>query len=382
MAHAGGFALVSGTPAGVPAPIRCAAIPGRGGILEFFAQNLGTASDEFTGYELAEGSLGPPCVIEWTAPAPQSLLLAATYTPDAERNGEVWLFAPMAGEHAASPGASFWTAVGTPNASAERPGADASDDRWLTETAPAMVPGTFGPHGSLELCLAVRDGGFRHLFVDALNPGNLGAGSDGTRTWNTSGVFADTYQFSGLALVQDAFSNHIVVLATTADEVIVLVRGSDLEWGAPRSVWSPPAGTTLSGVPALWQEQLPPQLSPHGVSEPPGDLLAAVGLSDGSVQLLRLSYATVGTADASSAAPPLPALPPEDTVGSAAAQAVAIAQAPPARPLSIWGEFTERPIEVYTFRGFENHTTYSTVGGGAWSAPNLIYGGEAAVLPH
>ena len=308
-------------------------------------------------------------MIEWTPLGTQSLLLAAAYTPGADRNGEVWLFTPGPGEHAASAGASFWTAMGTPNAPAERPVADASDDRWLTETAPAMVPGTFGPNGSLEMCLAVRSGGFRHLYMDALNPGNMVAGSHMTRTWNTSGVFADMYQFAGLALVQDAFSNHLIVFATTVDEVIVLVRGSDLTWGAPRSVWSPPAGTMLTGVPALWQEQLPPRLSSHGVTVTPGDLLGAVGLSDGSVQLLRMPYATVGAADASSAAPPLPPLPPEETDGPAPAQAVAIGQAPPSRPVTIWSEFTERPIEVYTFRGSDNHATFSTVDGGGWSAP-------------
>lgn len=50
-----------------------------------------------------------------------------------------------------------------------------------------MVTGYYGPHGSLEMCLAVRDGGFRHLYADVTDPGNLGASGE-LRAWNTSGM--------------------------------------------------------------------------------------------------------------------------------------------------------------------------------------------------
>jgi hypothetical protein len=382
----GGFALVSGGPAGEVLPVRLAALPNpyyaddavSGGFLLYADDGSALSSGGWRIYTGREGvSLSSLCLVEWVRPTAATLLAAAAHTvDDVDFNGHVTLFAPAPG--ATATGAHYGYRPWQPIAS---PTSGHTDDSWLTESSPGLAAGSYGPHGSLELALAVRDLGFRHLYADATVPAS----------WATSGVFSTEYHFDGIALAEDTFSNQLLLIGASGSELVLALRDADLTWGPSRVIWAAPSRMSLAGVPALWQQELAPSVSGTGIVPTPGDFLIATGLSDGTVQLLRLPYATTASADAAPAAPAVEAwlspsleqlapgqpVPEGQTVQQIAA--VSLAQSPPAHPASLPGEFTARPIELYCFYGPGSfNATWFTLQDSVWGPPGIIPSGMIA----
>lgn len=393
----GSFSLVSGRPAGAVTPIRLAAISSpfnaaddAGGGFNLYADDgRGGSGSHWTIYPAMAGvPMTTPSLVEWTTPASTTLLAAAAHSIDDPFgfSGQVELFAPPPSGTAVGAHAGAWHPVGAPTTG--HPG-----DDWLTNSTPALIAGSYGPHGSLELCLAVRAGGFRHLYADATDPWHV-TSSHRASAWMTSGTFAAARHFDGIALAEDCFSNRLLLIGVAGTEVVAMVRDSGLTWHDAVSVWAPPGASTLVGVPALWQEQLPPQLTATGISSQPGDFLIGVGISDGSVQLLRLPYASLDTPAVTSAAPVLPALlwpslsqlapgepvPPDQT--PIQIDALSLSQSPSADYPSVVSEFATRPVELYCSYGpGPFNASWFVLGDSGWSDPNFIPSGVIPFIP-
>ena len=391
----GSFSLVSAAGGGGISPIRLVALCApfnddleTGGGFQIYADDgRGGAGSDWTIYPGVTGvPMTTPRLVEWAMPSGSTLLAATSRAVDDPSgfNGQVVLFGPAPGDRAVGTHTDRWLGVGSPTTGH-------ADDTWLTESSPALVTGSYGPHGSLELCLATRSGGFRHLYADATDPGHLTAAGSAT-AWATSGMFATEHHFDGVAVAEDAFSNQLVLVGVAGTEVIVLVRDSRLAWGAAVSVWTSPASITLVGVPALWQEQLPPSFTPAGPTRSPGDFLIAVGLSDGSAQLLRLPYRLLNAPEVSAAADVLPALlwPSLTQLASGSPvpagnevldiDALALAQAPASTDLL--SSLEAAALELYCSYGAgEANASRFVLDGTTWGAPQYIPSGVAPYIP-
>jgi hypothetical protein len=298
----------------------------------------GTSAGRLDGSGHSGGSYSPPVLVEWEKRSGNTLVFAATLTQPAGGT-HVVLAAPAAGSAVS---AEYWGIVNAPNNGQ-------TDESWLTSVAPAFIPGAYGPNGSFELCLATQGGGFRHLYCDRGGPLPY--------TWPTSGQFYPDRRLTGLALVEDAFTARLFLFATSDNDCLLFVRDASFNWNPPVSVWTPPAGLAVSGVPALWQEQLPALIRPGGEDAARGDLLAGVGLSDGSIQLLRLSYANPRSAAEESR------IPPVGELDNQTPQAVALTQPPPA---GVRAFLQHRPLEVYGYYGQEMGVAWFSQGSDGW----------------
>jgi hypothetical protein len=380
----GSFALVTSSAAGLLLPARTVAMPWMllpagvtgavysGGF--WFFVNASGRRDMHSWVQRLQGAhqqpRSPTTMIEFQPTGSSPRIMVASAVFDEPTPGRVDVFLPFPqGYRAAQRGAVAWHSFGSPNN-----GVVVNDtnrgtaERFLARTAPALVAGPVA--GSLELCFGTQDGGIRHYRGDASM----------LQTWHSSDQdwFGRGQTYVGVALAVDLQNGRLLVLAATETQLLLFTRTDDT-WDDGVTVWTPEGKLQLSGVPSLWQEQLSPGIGPRGLRFQAGDLLAAVGLSDGSVQMLRLPYSfTISGEGEIQPSPRVPAAPNPFGKGPQSILAVALNQAPPRFGIPWPGN---RPIDLYRLYDGTDSADWVTLAVGAWSPPSWVTTGLAS-RPH
>ena len=152
----GSFQLVSGSPAGARAPVRILGLPypvlsaGGGGLMVYADDGSALASDGWTAYSATVSFIAgvgvpvlAPSLIEWLTPTRSTLIAATVRDPsDPLYPGQTELFAPLRPSATAlHPVTGGWLLVGTPTTGHTEPS-------WLTVAPPALISGSYGPHGA------------------------------------------------------------------------------------------------------------------------------------------------------------------------------------------------------------------------------------------
>jgi hypothetical protein len=344
MSMGGGFATVSYVGSGSLLAIPQVIVPAlRGGLICCRQDASGWGIVSIIGPISREISYSVPSFIENTSTQPYVLQMATleTSSPLGIKEAFLWLYTRQ-GDHQ-------WNRLRIGFSGPLQPAED------FLVSNPAVIQTS----GALEVVCPTASGRLRHwTSLDLL----------GTE-WSENSQFGSVGNNPpSIALLQDAESPYsFLVIAAYSDRLDLYVHGSRwgglTGWSDGRTIWTPPAGLTLVGVPAFYQE---PVLHfslwpfPRRVWSG-GDFLAAVALSDGrmhTVQILRLDRNALTTAtcrtEGAAIQPLVPAEPGTPEVG-----AVALVQHPPSRgpfPFPIlswfsvlkrdlylwWGNFTQR----------------------------------------